>query len=295
MTEPDRERLPPGGRWAGAGLVAFAALSLAVSPAFTAGRPAATALYVVLVGLAVAVGAFLALRPDEAADRLRRLGGVPTVGAAVAVALLTVDVLAVLGMPVVYAVSSLERIAAGVPAPVYRPHVPDLGELAVRRTVSMTFWVVPILLYLALAERRSLDGIRDDLRLRGGAREVLLGLVWTVPVLLALPGLSRLLASLGLAGGGGGTIPVVHAVLISVTAGVGEEIFFRGFMQRRIGFYSQAVWFGVEHAAYLSLTSMLGALVAGLIFGLALRETDSLVPPIVAHVTYDILILTLPI
>lgn len=283
--------LPGRARLVGIGLVAVAVLALAVAPTFTKGQPVASLLFGVLAGANAAAGGALLLRPELAGRILDDIGLDRDVATVAAVALLLLDLSAVFGVPLVYALGSIEQALAGQAPTAYDPAVPSLPELVVRRTINMAFWCGPVLLFLAWARDLDLAGIRDDLGLRGGWRDVLEGVGWTVPVYVALTGIAWTVAWLGLGGGGGGTVPWAHALLVSVTAGIGEEVLFRGFLQPRIGLVAQAVWFGVEHAAYLSISSLIGATVAGILFGLAYKRTGSLWAPITAHVLYDVLVL----
>ncbi|MCI0361551.1 MAG: CPBP family intramembrane metalloprotease [Planctomycetaceae bacterium] len=85
--------------------------------------------------------------------------------------------------------------------------------------------------------------------------------------------------------------------LVAATAGLGEELLFRGLVQaglaRLIGgtagvwiaLVAAALLFGIFH--WLSTTYALLAALAGLYFGWLLIATGSLWPPIVAHALYD--------
>lgn len=83
------------------------------------------------------------------------------------------------------------------------------------------------------------------------------------------------------------------AILIALIAGIGEEIFFRGFLQRQLGFWSQGILFALAHAANASLLQMVVTLAIGFGFGLWVRRGGSLYVVIAAHVTYDLAILGL--
>jgi hypothetical protein len=91
--------------------------------------------------------------------------------------------------------------------------------------------------------------------------------------------------------------------LVAATAGVGEELLFRGLAQAGlarllagsqiagiaagpwIALVTASLVFGVFH--WLDTTYALFACLAGLYFGLLLMATGSLWPPIVAHALYD--------
>jgi uncharacterized protein len=90
---------------------------------------------------------------------------------------------------------------------------------------------------------------------------------------------------------------IVQLALVSVLAGLGEELLFRGLVQAGvsrlaeppagvwIGLAVGSVLFGVCH--WLNSTYALLAMLAGLYFGVLLLATGSLWTPIIAHALYD--------
>ena len=81
--------------------------------------------------------------------------------------------------------------------------------------------------------------------------------------------------------------------VISLTAGLGEELLFRGALQGWISSYTGAtvsvaivsLLFGVAHA--MSVTYFVAATAIGLFLGWLTEAYDDLVAPIVAHAVYD--------
>jgi membrane protease YdiL (CAAX protease family) len=75
-------------------------------------------------------------------------------------------------------------------------------------------------------------------------------------------------------------------LVVAVLSGVGEELFFRGFLVPVIGVVAQAALFGLAHQLRgPSRWVWVGwATLVGLCFGLVFALTGSLVGPIVAHV-----------
>lgn len=134
----------------------------------------------------------------------------------------------------------------------------------------------------------------------------LLGILATVPMLVALailesldlPSLRRLSQVVepliaGLFAGRG--LPSV--ILVSAAAGLGEEIFFRGFLQNAAsllagpaaGLAIGSLLFGLAHnatRAYAALATALGGYL-----GLLFLTTGNLLVPIVAHGLYDAIVL----
>jgi membrane protease YdiL (CAAX protease family) len=78
-------------------------------------------------------------------------------------------------------------------------------------------------------------------------------------------------------------------VLVAITAGVCEEIVFRGYLQRRlpIGVITQAIVFGISHG-YQGVRSIINITVIGLLFGIVAKWRRSLVPGMLAHAAIDI-------
>lgn len=74
-------------------------------------------------------------------------------------------------------------------------------------------------------------------------------------------------------------------IVIAISAGVGEEVLFRGVLQPRIGWIASAVLFGLLHSVsptYIIVTLIMGAALAWIqILG------GNLWAPIIAHSVYD--------
>ena len=89
-----------------------------------------------------------------------------------------------------------------------------------------------------------------------------------------------------------GNLGLPAIVLISVVAGVGEEILFRGVLQQEFGLFVASLAFGAAHVGSRGMV-VLGAWAAATGFalgGLALA-TGGLIAPIAAHALYDALAL----
>lgn len=87
-------------------------------------------------------------------------------------------------------------------------------------------------------------------------------------------------------------MPVLLRLAISVSAGVAEEIFFRGFLQPRLGIALTTVLFLLAHAGYERPLMMTGLLVLSVLFGI-LRKRYSVWVAIWAHTTFDVIQLLL--
>jgi CAAX protease family protein len=83
-----------------------------------------------------------------------------------------------------------------------------------------------------------------------------------------------------------GISPLVGAALVSVTAGIGEEILFRGALQPRVGIVISASLFAMLHVQY-QVPGLAMILVVGLALGL-LKQWTSTTFTVVVHVVYDL-------
>lgn len=83
------------------------------------------------------------------------------------------------------------------------------------------------------------------------------------------------------------------AIIISLGAGIGEELLFRGVLQRWIGVTGQAIAFGLAHAGNAYIPQVLFATLLGVAFGLLYKRGWSLVTLMIAHTLYDFALLSL--
>jgi membrane protease YdiL (CAAX protease family) len=84
-----------------------------------------------------------------------------------------------------------------------------------------------------------------------------------------------------------GLPPLVGAALVSLAAGVGEEILFRGALQPRIGIGLSAALFAILHVQY-QIPGILMIFVVGVALGLVKQRTSTTFT-IVVHVVYDLI------
>lgn len=83
-----------------------------------------------------------------------------------------------------------------------------------------------------------------------------------------------------------GIPPLIGAVLVSVAAGVGEEVLFRGALQPRVGVVASATLFAALHVQY-QVPGVLMILAVGLALGVLKRWTSTTFTVLV-HVLYDL-------
>ena len=90
----------------------------------------------------------------------------------------------------------------------------------------------------------------------------------------------------------------VIALLLIFPIAPGEETYWRGLVQRRLterigckaGFVLSAATYALVHLPTLNPTLILTALIGGLVWGALYQFTDSLVPGIISHALWDVLI-----
>ena len=132
------------------------------------------------------------------------------------------------------------------------------------------------------------------------SREVLIGLLLGVcawaAVLLAL-----LAAALAIYAIGGekalpkpsaivpwiASLPVLVRLMVSLSAGFVEEIFFRGFLQPRVGLMVSSVMFALSHFSYGLPFMIVGVFTISLVIGRSFERSGDLLPCIVAHGVFD--------
>lgn len=147
--------------------------------------------------------------------------------------------------------------------------------------------------------RESAEGL--GLRTADPAREVVIGLVFGIAawaVVLAVAMVAALV--LGALGGGEaiGTapsplvvgiagLPIGWRLALSLAAGVGEEIFFRGLLQPRIGLWASTLLFAIGHVGYGQPFLLLGVTLLSLIYGLLAAWRGNVWAAVVAHALFD--------
>jgi membrane protease YdiL (CAAX protease family) len=82
-------------------------------------------------------------------------------------------------------------------------------------------------------------------------------------------------------------LPVVIRLAISLSAGVVEEWFFRGFLQPRVGILLSTALFVLAHFSYGQPFMLIGIAILSLIYGLLVRWRQNLWPAIAAHALFD--------
>ena len=122
-----------------------------------------------------------------------------------------------------------------------------------------------------------------------------LGLASTLPLVtapwarrvLVLRGLRRAWDSLE--SGLGHGLGLWEVLILALCSAVSEEVFFRGILQQEIGVVAASTVFGLLHP--LGFAYVLWAASAGVGLGLLFTTTGSLIAPVAAHATYNLIAL----
>ncbi len=87
--------------------------------------------------------------------------------------------------------------------------------------------------------------------------------------------------------------PVEQLLTILVIAPVVEEIFFRGYLQKRTNLLVASAAFSYFHIVYGSLSELVGAFVLGALLGIAFNKSKNLYVPTLAHYLYNFIVVGL--
>jgi membrane protease YdiL (CAAX protease family) len=82
-------------------------------------------------------------------------------------------------------------------------------------------------------------------------------------------------------------LPIAIRLLISLSAGVFEELFFRGFLQPRIGIVLSTACFALAHLSYGQPFMLIGITLLSLIYAFLVRWRQNVWPAIAAHALFD--------
>ncbi len=85
----------------------------------------------------------------------------------------------------------------------------------------------------------------------------------------------------------GSLATVGGAIALGLSAGISEELLFRGAVQPRLGLLLTTVLFTIGHLQYGLTLATLQVFVIGLVFGLMRRRTGGVVVCMVSHITYN--------
>jgi membrane protease YdiL (CAAX protease family) len=79
---------------------------------------------------------------------------------------------------------------------------------------------------------------------------------------------------------------LVYLLIFRVFA---EEVFFRGFLQQKVGIIPSTIMFGLGHALFGSVIEVIGALILGYMLALFMKRNNNIIPNIIGHFLYNII------
>jgi membrane protease YdiL (CAAX protease family) len=82
-------------------------------------------------------------------------------------------------------------------------------------------------------------------------------------------------------------LPIWKKAVIVFTAMTVEEMFFRSFLQKRIGLIASTILFALAHFSYGNPLLLIGVFVISTIIGLAFYRTKNVLPGVIAHGVFD--------
>lgn len=84
-------------------------------------------------------------------------------------------------------------------------------------------------------------------------------------------------------------LPLLVRTAIGLTAGVVEELFFRGFLQPRVGIALSSALFVMAHLSYEQPFMLVGIAALSLLFAALVRWRRTVLPAIAAHAAFDLI------
>jgi membrane protease YdiL (CAAX protease family) len=132
-------------------------------------------------------------------------------------------------------------------------------ELAVGAGVGLAIWLGVLLVLLLLAGLVSLLGGREAL-----PQEPPAIVLWI------------------------GALPLWARASVAISAGVVEEVFFRGFLQPRVGVLASTALFALAHLGYGQPFMLVGVTLLSLLYAELRRRRGSVWAPIAAHAIFDL-------
>lgn len=299
--EPSRpQAVPPGVRAvAGGGAVLGALASVNAALTLTEqGLPITAAVAVAVLLPVILLLTVLAARPEPTREAIRSWTGADVAHPRHALAF----GLAVAAFLVVFGLGSILETAYGLENLLVHgkslDQLTNFTERGILRNVglNLVLFLLPPAAWTLWVDDDTVTRAKDRLAVRAG--DPLRGLGWGVGLVLAafvtLGVLAGAFQLLGIqppdnerAVALGKTLTVASAFAVSLSAAVGEELFFRGWLQAKVGNLPQTLLFSLAHFSYLNVLQGLVTLALGYAFGVARDRTDSLLAPGLAHFAFN--------
>lgn len=175
----------------------------------------------------------------------------------------------------------------------------DGGAILRDVTLNLAIFTLPVLLFVSFvygvgpASALRALGLKHE----GAARAVVIGAFVALSFLAALAIIESALAprlpqnaldnakALEIAK----SVTVLGALGLSVASAVGEEVFFRGFLQPRMGLAATAVVFALAHFSYASVSEVVVVFLLALTLGVLYKRTGNLWAPIATHFAFNLI------
>lgn len=265
---------------------------LATAPIPAAGRLIAGAPF-------LAVLAWVAVWPDHADRTLKESFGLDLSDASVltGVVIHLVFAFLVFGGTLIQTAQGLSQLLATGEHPANAVPLSD-QQIVTNLVLNLVLFVLAAVTWLVLVTKVRGREILAELRLqlRKIPRGIVAGVLMTIAGIVVLAMFSYALQQAGIAPENpqadaiANALTPATAILVAALAGLGEEVYFRGFLLPRLGNLSQAVLFGALHATYLTPFQVILPFALGLAFGWLVRKT-SLWAAIVSHTTFNAVML----
>ncbi len=138
-------------------------------------------------------------------------------------------------------------------------------------------------------------GFKDNIEIK---RETAIALIFIVALLIASIIVSLVFYQLGMHEDVQRTaevlkqIPLYQVLIVLLIGSFVEEVFFRGFLQKRTNLWIASILFALSHIIYLSFTQVVGTLALGLLLGYQYEKTGGVYSPILSHTFYNLIAVT---
>lgn len=287
--------------FAAGGAVGMAALFGVMQPASFAAAGCDVASWVALAATIPIVVLFtlLALAPALAQRLLARTKvDLRDGGHAGAVVLLAATLFFVLGWGgLITATATVEAALTGCALPA----TGDVqgADVLIGVTLNFALFTIPVLLYVSFVHGHGPRGALGALGLKrdGAPRAFAIGVATAFGFLVVLaiataalePTLPQEVLENDTALRIAKSLTVGGAIALAVASGLGEEIFFRGFLQPRLGNLLTSTVFALPHFGYGSVSEVVVVFALSLCLGALYRWTRNLWAPVAAHFAFNLL------
>ncbi|HVL49787.1 MAG TPA: CPBP family intramembrane glutamic endopeptidase [Candidatus Thermoplasmatota archaeon] len=219
-------------------------------------------------------------------------------GAFFAVALLATALYAIYGLSVL--IESALFIEAPGASPLGGEVTLSSDALLMGLVLNGVLLLAPPLAWIVFVNRRRVDEVPAalDLTTRKLGVSLALGAGTAVAVIVAFALVVTALLAAGVvlpeneqAVAIARALSIPAALAVAVGSSVTEEVFYRGFLLKRVGILAQAALFAVAHVSYGNLVQLVVTFALGVVFALLVRRTGNLMAPIAAHFTFNAIML----